>query len=104
MARTLDEQGQALLDAASELLASEGAGGLTVRRIAADAGCSTMGVYSRFGNKDGVVDHLYMEGFRRLIDPQGGSERQSGLAAVEASRHRRTALSWSAVISRSAPQ
>ena len=68
MARALDEQGQALLDAASNLLASEGAAALTVRRIAADAGCSTMGVYSRFGNKDGVVDHLYMEGFRRLID------------------------------------
>jgi len=68
MARELDEQGQALLDAASGLLASEGAAALTVRRIAADAGCSTMGVYSRFGNKDGVVDRLYMEGFRRLID------------------------------------
>jgi AcrR family transcriptional regulator len=26
-----------------------------------------MGVYSRFGNKDGVVDQLFMEGFRRLI-------------------------------------
>ena len=68
MPRTLDEQGQALLDAASQLLATEGAGALTVRRIASDAGCSTMGVYSRFGNKDGVVDCLYIEGFRRLID------------------------------------
>ena len=68
MPRSLDEQGQALLDAASHLLAAEGAAALTVRRIAADAGCSTMGVYSRFGNKDGVVDHLYIEGFRRLID------------------------------------
>jgi AcrR family transcriptional regulator len=68
MPRPLDEQGQALLDAASRLLAAEGPGALTVRRIAADAGCSTMGVYSRFGNKDGVVDQLYMEGFRRLID------------------------------------
>ena len=68
MPRALDEQGQALLDAASDLLASEGAGALTVRRIAGDAGCSTMGVYSRFGGKDGVVDELYAEGFRRLID------------------------------------
>jgi len=67
MARELDEQGQALLDAASHLLAAEGAGALTVRRIAGDAGCSTMGVYSRFGNKDGVVDQLFMEGFLRLI-------------------------------------
>ncbi|TML08874.1 MAG: TetR/AcrR family transcriptional regulator [Actinobacteria bacterium] len=67
MARALDEQGQALLEAASRLLADDGADALTVRRIAADAGCSTMGVYSRFGNKDGVVDHLFIEGFRRLI-------------------------------------
>jgi AcrR family transcriptional regulator len=72
MPRALDEQGQALLDAASRLLADDGAGALTVRRIAADAGCSTMGVYSRFGNKDGVVDQLYMEGFRRLIDAMDG--------------------------------
>src|SRR5438105_4929459 len=68
MPRALDEQGQALLDAASKLLAEEGATALTVRRIAGDAGCSTMGVYSRFGNKDGVVEQLYMEGFRRLIE------------------------------------
>jgi AcrR family transcriptional regulator len=39
-----------------------------VRRIAAAAGCSTMGLYSRFGGKDGVVDELYAEGFERLID------------------------------------
>ena len=39
-----------------------------MRRIAAAAGCSTMGLYSRFGGKDGVVDELYAEGFERLID------------------------------------
>jgi AcrR family transcriptional regulator len=37
-----------------------------VRRIAAAAGVSTMNVYSRFGGKDGVVEHLFAEGFRRL--------------------------------------
>src|SRR3954467_13282778 len=52
---------------ASELLSKEGASGLSVRRIAAAAGCSTMGLYSRFGGKDGVVDELYAEGFVRLI-------------------------------------
>jgi len=39
---------------------------LTVRRIAAAAGVSTMNVYSRFGGKDGVVEHLFVEGFNRL--------------------------------------
>jgi AcrR family transcriptional regulator len=68
MARTRDEQGQRILEAASELLSNEGASALSVRRIAAAAGCSTMGLYSRFGGKDGVVDELYAEGFERLVD------------------------------------
>jgi AcrR family transcriptional regulator len=67
MARTRDEQGQRILEAASELLSKEGASALSVRRIAAAAGCSTMGLYSRFGGKDGVVDELYAEGFERLV-------------------------------------
>ena len=56
----------ALLRAASTLLAKEGPAALTVRRIAAEAGVSTMGVYSRFGGKDGVVDALLREGFEDL--------------------------------------
>jgi AcrR family transcriptional regulator len=67
MARPLDDQGHALLEAASRLLSTEGPAALTVRRIAAEAGCSTMGVYSRFGGKDGVVDELYKEGVARLF-------------------------------------
>jgi AcrR family transcriptional regulator len=63
---TIDEVGAVLLRAAGEVLASEGPAALTVRRIAAVAGVSTMNVYSRFGGKDGVVDHLYIEGFARL--------------------------------------
>jgi AcrR family transcriptional regulator len=68
MVRTRDEQGQRILEAASELLSEEGASALSVRRIATAAGCSTMGLYSRFGGKDGVVDELYAEGFERLIE------------------------------------
>jgi AcrR family transcriptional regulator len=67
MARTRDEQGRRILEAASELLSKEGASALSVRRIATAAGCSTMGLYSRFGGKDGVVDELYAEGFERLV-------------------------------------
>jgi AcrR family transcriptional regulator len=62
----LDSVGSMLLKSASELLASEGPGALTVRRIATAAGVSTMNVYSRFGGKDGVVEHLFIEGFNRL--------------------------------------
>lgn len=64
----LDEVGTTLLDAARELLTAEGPGALTVRRIASSAGLSTMNVYSRFGGKDGVVEHLFVEGFRRLTE------------------------------------
>lgn len=62
----LDPVGSMLVKAAGELLAAEGPGALTVRRIAAVAGVSTMNVYSRFGGKDGVVEQLFVEGFRRL--------------------------------------
>ena len=62
----LDSVGSVLLKAASDLLAAEGPGALTVRRIANAAGVSTMNVYSRFGGKDGVVEQLFTEGFTRL--------------------------------------
>jgi AcrR family transcriptional regulator len=74
MARTRDEQGRRILEAASELLSEEGASALSVRRIAAAAGCSTMGLYSRFGGKDGVVDELYAEGFEHLVDAMKANE------------------------------
>lgn len=61
-----DDVGRSLLAAAHAVLAEEGAGALTVRRIAADAGVSTMNVYSRFGGKDGVVEELFIDGFHRL--------------------------------------
>jgi AcrR family transcriptional regulator len=64
--RAVDEPRQAILAAARQLLASEGVEALTVRRIAAAAGGSTMNVYSRFGGKDGVVDALFVEGFEEL--------------------------------------
>jgi AcrR family transcriptional regulator len=63
-----DQVHRALLDAAHAILATEGPAALTVRRIAADAGVSTINVYSRFGGKDGVLDALYVTGFQMLID------------------------------------
>lgn len=61
-----DETSLALIRAAHEILESSGPEALTVRRIAAQAGMSTMNVYSRFDGKDGVIDELYADGFRRL--------------------------------------
>lgn len=60
------EATSAILDAASKLLAAEGPQALTMRRIATEAGSSTMNLYSRFGGKDGILEALFREGFSRL--------------------------------------
>ena len=67
MNRIHDETSQALVAAAHRLLVDTGPEALTVRRIANEAGMSTMNVYSRFGGKDGVIDELYADGYRRLF-------------------------------------
>ncbi|MEU8800928.1 TetR/AcrR family transcriptional regulator [Spirillospora sp. NPDC048819] len=55
-----------LLDAASRLLATEGPQALALRRIAAEAGCSTTVLYRMFGGKAGLTEALYIEGFERF--------------------------------------
>ncbi len=72
MNRSQDETSEALLSAARRLLSEHGPEALTVRRIAGEAGMSTMNVYSRFGGKDGVIDELYADGYRRLIETING--------------------------------
>lgn len=64
--RGRDELRSTLLDTASRLLAAEGATSLTVRRIAAEVGCSTTVLYTMFGSKNGIADGLYREGFERF--------------------------------------
>ena len=87
--RSIDQTGRALLTAAHDLLANEGPTALTVRRIAAAAGVSTMNVYSRFGGKDGVLDELFAEGFRRL----GERMEATPSSAISEPAARRTATS-----------
>ncbi len=55
-----------MLSVALDLLAEEGASGLTARALAARAGTSAPAVYELFGDKSGVIRELYFEGFRRL--------------------------------------
>lgn len=57
------DQTATILGAAVEVLRTQGPGGLTVRNVAAAAGCSTTGVYTWFGGKTGLVDAILMEGF-----------------------------------------
>ena len=55
-----------LVDAALALIEESGLGALTVRSVAARAGVAPMGVYSRFGNKDGLLEALFVRGFESL--------------------------------------
>ena len=75
VARRDEAQEHDILGAASRILSEEGSAALTVRRIAAEAGCSTMGIYSRFGGKEGVLDALYAEGFQSLCADMSALDR-----------------------------
>ena len=65
-----------LLAAAHRLLERDSVDALTVRKVAAEAGVAPMGLYHRFGGKDGLVLALFTDGFdllKRTLD-----ERQAG--------------------------
>ena len=81
------------LVAAVELLAAEGAAGLTARSLAARAATSAPALYELFGDKSGVVRELYFEGFRLARGAAGGlaRNRQPGVRPVVA-RHRLSPL------------
>jgi AcrR family transcriptional regulator len=55
-----------LVDEAGRLLLDGGPAALSLRRLAEAVGTSTMTVYTRFGNKQGLLAAMHREGFRRL--------------------------------------
>ena len=57
---------QALVDAAERVLVRDGLAGVTVRAVAAEAAVAPMGVYTRFGNKEGLVAAVLVRGFDGL--------------------------------------
>ncbi|HEX3333698.1 MAG TPA: TetR/AcrR family transcriptional regulator [Acidimicrobiales bacterium] len=61
----------AILDAAVDLLETEGPDALSVRRIAAAAGVAPMGVYNHYESKAGIVEALFIQGFERLAEALG---------------------------------
>ncbi|GAA0953503.1 TetR/AcrR family transcriptional regulator [Nonomuraea longicatena] len=61
-----DELRARLLDVAVRLLQSDGPESLNMRRIASEAGCTTTVVYTMFGNREGMAEALYLEGFERF--------------------------------------
>jgi len=64
--RRTPELRERVLAEAVDLLAEEGAAGLTARSLAARAETSAPALYELFGDKSGVVRELYFEGFRQL--------------------------------------
>ncbi len=50
-----------LLQAADAVLRRDGLEGVTVRSVAAEAGVAPMGVYSRFGSKEGLVEAMLIQ-------------------------------------------
>ncbi len=68
---------RALVDAAEAVLVREGPAGVTVRAVAAEAGVAPMGVYNRFGGKDGLVSAILVaRAFELLPRPDLGTARR----------------------------
>ncbi|MDN4475296.1 TetR/AcrR family transcriptional regulator [Demequina sp. SYSU T00192] len=76
-----------LLESALTLISEQGASGLTVRAVAKAAGCSTMGVYTHFNGKSGLIDAVVEQGFDTLNDVlaeawEGAGPGRDGLIAT----------------------
>lgn len=56
----------ALVETAAHIIAVEGPGKLTLRRLAGDVGTSTMAIYTHFGGMDELRRAVRQEGFTRL--------------------------------------
>jgi len=56
-----------ILAATSAIFLEGGAKALSVRAVAARADLSTIGIYSHFQGKQGLLDALYVEGFERVL-------------------------------------
>lgn len=87
-----------LVEAAAHLLAENGPGGLSARKVAAAAETSTMGVYTAFGSMELLVRAVVEEGFAMLeraflaVDPTDDPVRdvaaQSAAYLLHAVEHR----------------
>lgn len=85
----------ALLEAAAAVLATEGLGALSVRRLAAEVGASTQAVYTHFDGKDDLVVAVVREAFARLaaeLDGVGQTDDPLADLAAMGDAYRRNAL------------
>jgi AcrR family transcriptional regulator len=84
----------ALLVAAGRILAEEGAGLLTMRRLAAEVGATTSAIYALFGSKQEVVRAMFREGFEHLIRLEAEVDQSDPVERIRelAYAYRRAAL------------
>ena len=85
----------ALLEAAAAVLATDGLGALSVRRLAAEVGASTQAVYTHFDGKDDLVVAVVREAFARLaaeLDGVGQTDDPLADLAAMGDAYRRNAL------------
>jgi len=84
----------ALLDAAEEVLVRDGPAAVTVRAVAAQAQVAPMGVYNRFGSKEGLVEALLIRAFDGLRRAVAGPGELDPIERLRASgiRYRQFAL------------
>lgn len=83
-----------LLQAADEVLRRDGLDGVTVRSVATEAGVAPMGVYSRFGSKEGLVDALLIhaiDDLQRAVASRGEPDPTDRMRS-SARRYRQWAL------------
>jgi len=66
-----------LVEAAAQLLAEQGPGAFSTRRLAAEVGTSTTAVYTHFGSMNDLVRAMAREGFARL------SERMTAVSTTD---------------------
>ena len=75
-----------IMQAASKLFLEGGYKALSVRAIAREAGVSTIGIYSHFDGKQGILDALYIEGFAQVEAtcalPDGVTDRDAAIETV----------------------
>jgi len=80
-----------IVQVAVAMLAADGVGGFTTRKVAEQAQTSPPAVYELFGDKAGLVREVFFEGFRLLGDcfgrlPESDDPRADLLRAVQAFR------------------
>jgi AcrR family transcriptional regulator len=72
-----------LCDAAAKLFLEEGEAALSMRRLAAEVGCSAMAPYRHFADKEALVAAIRARAFGRLADALDGVEQNERHRAAD---------------------